>query len=108
MIPSVVKTFDKLKELHIRKNADYTGKSKNRFYNFRIASFFTRIFDNNEDKVYATIIGIKFGRLSALLNSKNCPQNEPVLDSFDDAIVYLAIWKADVERRLTEVSNEEK
>lgn len=67
----------------------------------------TKLFQKNDDKVYATMIGIKIGRLSALLNSEAKPNNESVLDSFDDLIVYAAIWKADVERRLTEVTEDD-
>src|SRR3954471_15957747 len=99
-IPGVVETFDKLKELHIRKNQDYTGKSEDSFFNFRVASQLTRIFKMNDDKVYSTMVGIKLGRLAALLNSEARPNHESVLDSFDDLIVYAAIWKSDVKQRL--------
>jgi hypothetical protein len=106
MIPGLVKTLERLKELHIKKNQDYTGKSKNPFFNFTVASNLTRLFEKNDDKVYSTLIGIKLGRLAALLNSDAKPNNESVLDSFDDLIVYSTIWRQDVERRLTEVTEE--
>lgn len=100
MIPGLLETFDKLKELHIKKNQDYTGKSGNPFFNFDVAESVSSLFDKNEDKTYAVMIGIKIGRIVALLNSGKEPNNESLLDSFDDLIVYAAIWKADIERRM--------
>lgn len=100
MIPGLLETFDKLKELHIKKNQDYTGKSGNPFFNFDVAESVSSLFDKNEDKTYAVMIGIKIGRIAALLNSGKEPNHESLLDSFDDLIVYAAIWKADIERRM--------
>lgn len=101
-IPSVIETFDKLKELHIKKNQDYTGNSSDPFFNFNVATYIHSLFNNERDKTFATMIGIKLGRISALLNSGKSPNNESVMDSFDDAIVYLALWKADLINRLPE------
>ena len=103
MIPGLVKTLERLKELHIRKNQDYTGESKDPFFNFHVAGFLTSIFRRNPDKVYATLVGVKLGRLAALLNSDKEPNNESILDSFDDLIVYSAIWRQEVEKRLSGV-----
>jgi len=98
-IKSVIDTFDSLKELHIKKNQDYTGNSLDPFFNFNVATDIHSLFYINRDKTFATIIGIKLGRIAALLNSGKPANNESVLDSFDDAIVYLALWKADLESR---------
>ena len=103
MIPGLLETFDRLKELHIKKNQDYTGKSGNPFFNFDVAESISNLFDNNIDKTYAVMIGIKIGRIAALLNSGKEPNNESLLDSFDDLIVYCAIWRADIEREARQV-----
>lgn len=99
MIKELIETFDALKELHIKKNEDYTGKSINPFFNFAVAEQVASLFGDDRDKVFATMVGIKLGRISALLNSGKPPNNESLLDSFDDLIVYAAIWKADIQRR---------
>lgn len=103
MIPEVIETFDKLKELHRRKNADYTGNSNDPFYNFNVAIHLVEQFSSNRDKVYACMVGIKLGRIAALTNSGAVPNNESLLDSFDDLICYSTIWKADVNRRNTTI-----
>lgn len=101
-IPEVIETFDKLKELHIKKNQDYTGESPDPFFNFNVSTDIHSLFKNEQDKTYATMIGIKLGRISALLNSGKEPNNESLLDSFDDLIVYTALWKANLMRRTKE------
>lgn len=108
MIPGLVKTLERLKELHIKKNHDYTGNSPDPFFNFHVAASLTRLFKHNDDKVYATLLGVKIGRLSALLNSGSEPANESILDSFDDLIVYSAIWRQDVEARLQRMKFQEE
>lgn len=97
-IPEVIETFQKLLTLHIKKNEDYTGKDSNRFFNFNVADTISNLFESNRDKVFSTMIGIKLGRIAALLNSGKAANNESVLDSFDDLIIYAAIWKADCQR----------
>lgn len=91
----VVATFDNLKDLYIKKNQDYTGVSGNKFFNFDVARELMEKFQHDRDKVYVNMIGIKLGRLAALLNSGAVPNHESISDSFDDLIVYAAIWKAD-------------
>lgn len=95
-IPGVLETFDRLKKLHVDKNEDY-ATSANPFFNFDEAEHMVSLFNGNKDKVYACMIAIKLSRLAVLLNSGKAPINEAVLDSFDDAIVYMSIWRADVE-----------
>ena len=97
-IPGVVETFDKLKELHLKKNQDYTGTSQNPYFNLDVAESLHSLFKNDADKVYATMLGIKLGRIAELLNSRNTANHESVEDSFDDLIVYSAIWKSTVKR----------
>jgi hypothetical protein len=51
------------------------------------------MFTNARDKVYAVFIGVKLARLTVVLSKP--PSNETVEDTFDDAINYMTIWKAD-------------
>ena len=95
-IPGVIETFDRLKKLHDDKSADYSPEG-DPFFNFNEAEHISTLFDGDRDKVFATMIGIKLARLAVLLNSKKAPVNESILDSFDDLMVYAAIWRADVE-----------
>lgn len=97
-IPGVTSTFDKLVKLHKLKNDDYTGEH-GAFFNFDFAEYFSGLFKTGKDKVYAVMIGIKLARLSVVLTK--APNNETVEDTFDDAIVYMAIWKADYMGRKT-------
>jgi len=94
VIPGVLETFEKLGKLHIIKNDDYSG-DRGPFFNFNCAEYISSWFSNAKDKVYAVMIGIKLARLAILLSSSKAPNNESIEDSFDDAIVYMTIWKAD-------------
>jgi hypothetical protein len=96
IVPGVIETFDNLKNLHKKKNDDYTGE-KGPFFNFEFCEYFAGLFSNTRDKVYAVFVGVKLARLSVVLTRP--PSNESVTDSFDDAIVYLALWKADYVSR---------
>ena len=91
-IPGVIETFEKLKGLHRRKNEDYAG-DRGPFYNFEFADYFSSLFQNTRDKVYAVIVGIKLARLTIVLTKR--PENESAEDTFDDTITYITIWKAD-------------
>lgn len=97
-IPSVINTFHRLTQLHIKKNADYSGAKSSKLFNFEFAESIVKEFNTNRDKVFAGIVGIKLARLASLLGNNRIVQNESVLDSFDDAIVYMALWKASVEQ----------
>lgn len=93
-IPGVVETLEKLKQLHIKKNEDYSPPG-NPTFNFDVATNLMSLFTSDSDKVFATMIGIKLARIAVLLNKGYAvPNYESVLDSFDDLIVYTAIWKA--------------
>jgi hypothetical protein len=98
MIKEVTETFEKLIMLHRKKNEDYTGDKGNPFFNFDVAGDISKLFIEADDKVFATMVGIKLGRIAALRSSGKRPNHESVLDSFDDAIVYLAIWKAKIQQ----------
>ncbi len=90
-IPGMIDTFDKLKELHRKKNDDYAG-TNGPFFNFKFAQDLIGYFRADRDKIFVTQIGIKLARLSVLLDSRE-PKNESIEDSFDDLINYCAIWK---------------
>lgn len=94
IIPGLIETFEKAIEIHKKKNEDYTGKSTDPFYNFNVAEYIASQFESDRNKVFATMVGIKLGRLAALLNSGKTPNNESIEDSFDDLIVYAGIWKS--------------
>jgi len=96
LIPGVIETYDKLKELHRKKNDDYSGDN-GPFYNFDVAEKFGELFKGARDKVYAIVIGIKIARLSVVLYK--APMNEATEDSFDDLINFACIWKADYMSR---------
>lgn len=101
LIPGVKETFLKLIKLHEKKNNDYAG-DKGPFFNFDFAKYFSSLFTNARDKVYAVVIGVKLARLVVLLNRGGKANNESVEDTFDDAITYMAIWKADYVRSKNE------
>jgi len=50
------------------------------------------------------MVGIKLARLAVVLTKP--PNHESVNDTFDDAIVYMAIWKADYHNRHTSTLHE--
>lgn len=97
-IPEVINTFDKLKELHRKKNDDYAG-DKGAFFNFDFCAYVSGLFKSASDKVFATFVSVKLARLAVLLSKNGDAVNESVEDSFDDLIAYAAIWKADYIRR---------
>ena len=92
LIPGMIDTFDKLKELHRKKNDDYAGNN-GPFFNFQFAQQLISYFKSDRDKIFVTQIGIKLARLAVLLESKDEAKNESIEDSFDDLINYCAIWK---------------
>ena len=96
LIPGVVETYEKLKNLHRIKNDDYAGDN-GPFFNFEFAEYVGSIFKGTRDKVYAVMIGIKLARLSVVMYKK--ANNESVEDTFDDLINYACIWKADYVNR---------
>ena len=97
VIPGVVETYDKLKELHRLKNDDYSGDN-GPFYNFEFCDYVSSLFKNSRDKVYAVFVAVKLARLSVVLTKQ--AKNEAVEDSFDDMINFACIWKADYLSRI--------
>lgn len=92
LISGMNDTFDKLKELHKRKNDDYAG-DRVPLYSFKFSEWLIGHFKRDHDKVFVNQIGIKLARLAVLLDKNGEAKNESVEDSFDDLINYCAIWK---------------
>ncbi len=82
--------LDKCKELHEKKSHDYAADD-NPFSNFEYAARVSEIFTDPVDRVFATIIAIKFARLAELRKGKT-PKNEPLEDTCVDKTNYVAIW----------------
>lgn len=88
-----LKMLEKMKEIHISKNHDYSSKD-NPFSNFEISAIMVSWFKNDDDKAFVALIGTKLARLSSLLNSGNLPNNEAIEDSFIDMANYVLLWGA--------------
>jgi len=97
MIPGFVDTFDYLKELHRKKNDDYSGNF-GAFFNFDFCEYVSSLFNNGKDRVYAVFVAVKLARLAVTLNS-GAVNNESIEDSFNDLICYANIWKSDYMAR---------
>jgi hypothetical protein len=98
VIPEFINTLDNLKDLHRKKNDDYSG-DRGAFFNFEFCDFVSNLFRSSRDKVYAVFVAVKLARLAVVLDSAKV-NNESVTDSFDDLICYAAIWKSDYMERV--------
>lgn len=85
--------IERMKEIHVRKNSDYSGDN-DPFYNFDFTSSLVSRFSNPVDQTFVSLIGIKLARLSVLLNSDKTPLNESIEDSFIDIANYCILWGA--------------
>lgn len=90
--PKVSEILSRIQAIHDRKNADYAQEG-NPFSNFQRAAMLAEWFDTKNNKVFATLLGIKLARLAELLNGKEA-KNESVDDSFLDLCTYCVIWMA--------------
>lgn len=88
--PAYVSLIHKMLEIHEIKSHDYADDS-NPFSNFEFAAQVAKGFNDEVDKVFATLIGVKLARLQQLLNGKS-PKNESIDDTFLDLANYSAIW----------------
>lgn len=88
--PKFTTLLAQMAELHDKKNEDYASDG-NPYSNFEYAAQVAAIFTDPEDRVYATLLGIKLARIAELRRGKT-PKNEPLHDSYKDATTYMAIW----------------
>jgi hypothetical protein len=97
--PRYEQLLQDLLALHDRKNADYASPedpTSNFTYAANVASGFT----HDEDRVFATLLGVKLARIQELTKPGRTPRNESLADSFRDLANYAAIWAA---KRIGEV-----
>lgn len=80
-------------EVFRRKNHDYAGRLGT-YHNFEYAARVAEPFADPVDRVFATMVGIKMGRLAALTESGAAPNCESVQDTRSDLATYVAIWEA--------------
>lgn len=92
-IPTFLQLLETMRETHEKKNADYSD-GDDRFSNFNFSAELIKHFNDPIDQVFAGIIGIKLGRISALRNSGKTPNNESLLDSYIDLTNYCGLWYA--------------
>ena len=81
--------LEKMRKVHEKKNHDY-AKDENTFSNFTFAADLASNFNDNMDKTFVTLIGIKLARLIALQNKEAV--NESVDDTYQDLTIYCSLW----------------
>jgi len=99
-VKEFLELLKKMEEVHILKNGDYT--SNGGFENFERAAVIASWFQRNEDKVFATLIGVKLARLGALLVDGRKPNNESIHDTHLDLTNYSGLWAANNKIKLIE------
>jgi|SRR6185436_10293659 len=89
--PTFEQCLAKMKEVHERKNSDYSNL-KDPYSNFKYAAALAEPFTDPVDKVFAVLLGIKLARLAELRKPGRAPKNEPIEDTFLDNSNYSVIW----------------
>ncbi len=97
VIPEVMQRLERIKQIHEKKNQDYTAVGSP-FENFERSAEVSSWFKHNIDKVFTTLIATKLARLATLLNKDSAPNNESIADSFDDLATYCLLWAAKYEQ----------
>lgn len=92
--------LERSKEIHIKKNQDYTSGT-NVDENFERVAEIVSWFNNPIDKSFASFIAVKLARLASLLNKSSFPNFESVDDTFVDFVTYGGLWGGSVVRRLS-------
>ena len=85
--PHFLKALDMMREIHERKNADYSVED-NPFSNFEFAAAHAGV---TVDQVFLVLDGIKIARMKNLQESGKKPNNESLLDTFMDRATYATI-----------------
>ena len=83
--PTYLKLLDEMKELHLKKNAGYSGDSVNRWANFRMSEGF------NVSAFLGCLIRMsdKFIRVQNLVKN---PKNEMLGEAIEDTLLDLASY----------------
>lgn len=98
-----ISILDRSKEIHIKKNQDYTS-GMNVDENFERIAEIVSWFNNPIDKSFASFIAVKLARIASLLNKSNKPNFESIDDTFIDLVTYAGLWGGNVARRLMSVN----
>lgn len=92
--PAYLKLLDEMKELHLKKNAGYSGDSADRWANFRMAENF------NVSAFLGCLVRMsdKFIRIQNLVrNPKNEQVGEAITDTLFDlasyALIAICLWR---------------
>jgi hypothetical protein len=86
--PAFHSLLDRMREMHDRKNSDYSRGSENPYSNFEEAAAAAGV---TVDEVFAVLMGIKQARIRQLTQSGREVLNEPLADSYLDLAVYAAL-----------------
>ena len=109
-LPVFVETVEYLKVLHERKNDDYASMDSPLF-NFEFAAYITASAINHGVPPryipYLNHIATKLARLINLLGDGRKPNNESVLDTFNDLAAYSILWKCDYSRSIPPTDRDE-
>lgn len=85
--------LDRMRRVHAKKSHDYADTQTGNFYsNFEVAGVVADKFTAPTDKVFASLIGVKLGRLQQLLGEEKAPQHESIADTFLDLANYAVLW----------------
>lgn len=95
-----ISILNRSKEIHDRKNQDYTSGT-NVDENFERVAELTSWFNNPLDKSFASFVAVKLARLASLLNKSNAPNFESIDDTFVDLVTYAGLWGGNVIRRIS-------
>lgn len=90
-------------ELHARKSHDY-AKNDNPFSNFEEAATEAGLEVN---EVFRVMIGIKNARIRELEGNGKTPENEALVDSYMDRLMYGALQLAYMKKQLEEANAED-
>jgi hypothetical protein len=95
-LPVFIQTLDSIRELHIKKNEDYASDSSPLF-NFEFTAYVLEMARQHgvpsRYVPFLSHIATKLARLINLLGDGRKPNNESILDTFDDGACYFILMK---------------
>lgn len=89
--------LEKSREIHQRKNEDYTSGDVDENF-VRIAQI-QEWFNTPIDKAFAGLVAVKLARIATLLNKGTTPNFESIDDTCVDLLTYCGLWGANIKRR---------